>query len=327
MRPILLKGHERAITMLKYNRDGDLLFTSSKAHFPCVWFAESGERLGTYNGHTGAVWCLDVNWDSTRLFTGAADQSARYWDVETGDEIARFPHDTPVRSVGFSEGDKLIFTVTDQVMRLPPTIRIWDLNSKPSSGPIKEIVGSQTVKINQAAWGPLNKTIIACSEDGSITTWNPESGEKLQHVTPHSKSINRITFAKDQLTFVSASSDYSAKLFDTETLEVKKTYETDRPVNASAISPLMEHVILGGGQEAIDVTKTHSRVGHFQTKFYHKIFENEIGTVKGHFGPIHTLSFSPDGKSFASGAEDGYIRIHHLDSNYFKLFADDLINP
>jgi len=28
MRPILLKGHERSITCVKYNADGDLLFTA-----------------------------------------------------------------------------------------------------------------------------------------------------------------------------------------------------------------------------------------------------------------------------------------------------------
>jgi len=32
-----------------------------------------------------------------------------------------------------------------------------------------------------------------------------------------------------------------------------KTYQTDRPVNSAAISPLKEHVVLGGGQEAIEV--------------------------------------------------------------------------
>jgi translation initiation factor 3 subunit I len=32
-----------------------------------------------------------------------------------------------------------------------------------------------------------------------------------------------------------------------------KTYATERPVNSAAISPIKDHVILGGGQEAIEV--------------------------------------------------------------------------
>ena len=57
----MLNGHERAITQIKYNRDGDLLFSVAKDNKPTVWFSANGERLGTYNGHGGAVWCIDVN--------------------------------------------------------------------------------------------------------------------------------------------------------------------------------------------------------------------------------------------------------------------------
>jgi translation initiation factor 3 subunit I len=55
-----MKGHERPLTFLKYNKDGDLLFSCAKDHNPTVWFADNGERLGTYRGHNGAVWCCDV---------------------------------------------------------------------------------------------------------------------------------------------------------------------------------------------------------------------------------------------------------------------------
>ena len=61
IRPIMVKGHERALTMIKYNRDGDLLFSCSKDHVPSLWYSENGERIGTYHGHCGTVWCLDVN--------------------------------------------------------------------------------------------------------------------------------------------------------------------------------------------------------------------------------------------------------------------------
>ena len=45
--PILLKGHERSITTVKYNQDGDLIFTASKDRNPTCWYADTGERLGT----------------------------------------------------------------------------------------------------------------------------------------------------------------------------------------------------------------------------------------------------------------------------------------
>jgi translation initiation factor 3 subunit I len=47
-------------------------------------------------------------------------------------------------------------------------------------------------------------------------------------------------------------------------------------------------VLLGGGQEAMDVTTTSLRQGKFETRFWHKVLEEEVGRVKGHFGPINT---------------------------------------
>ena len=61
VRPIIIQGHERPLTMVKYNREGDLLFTAAKDYRPCMWYADNGERIGTFEGHTGTVWCVDVN--------------------------------------------------------------------------------------------------------------------------------------------------------------------------------------------------------------------------------------------------------------------------
>lgn len=73
----MLQGHERPITQIRYNREGDLLFSVSKDNKPNVWFSVNGERLGTFNGHQGTVWCCDVDWTSSKLFTGSGDMTAK----------------------------------------------------------------------------------------------------------------------------------------------------------------------------------------------------------------------------------------------------------
>ncbi|KAL2497536.1 Transducin/WD40 repeat-like superfamily protein [Abeliophyllum distichum] len=324
MRPILMKGHERPLTFLKYNRDGDLLFSCAKDHTPTVWFADNGERLGTYRGHNGAVWSCDVSRDSTRLITGSADQSAKLWDVQTGSQLFTFNFDSPARSVDFAVGDKLAVITTDPFMGLTSAIHIKRIARDPSdqTGESVAILKGPQGRINRAVWGSLNKTIISGGEDAVIRIWDSETGKLLKESDKedgHKKPITSLTKSTDGSHFLTGSLDKSAKLWDTRTLTLIKTYVTERPVNAVTMSPLLDHVVLGGGQDASAVTTTDHRAGKFEAKFYDKILQEEIGGVKGHFGPINALAFNPDGKSFSSGGEDGYVRLHHFDPDYFNI--------
>ena len=45
------------------------------------------------------------------------------------------------------------------------------------------------------------------------------------------------------------------------------------------------------------------------------------GKVTGRLGLSHpsAVAFSPDGTMFATGGEEGYVRLHHFDADYFSL--------
>ena len=139
MRPILLKGHERSITCVIYNRDGDLIFTAAKDNTPTLWLSETGERVGTYEEHNGAVWHLDVSWDSKILVSGSADMHAKVWMVETGEELASFEHSGPVRSCSFDESGRRALTMCDAFGGLdqnrPPLVNIYE--NEPMWGDVK----------------------------------------------------------------------------------------------------------------------------------------------------------------------------------------------
>ncbi|KAM5566562.1 hypothetical protein ABKV19_014955 [Rosa sericea] len=203
----------------------------------------------------------------------------------------------------------------------PPTPS-WSSLLRFTSNASPETLPIGRMKINRAVWGPLNSTIISAGEDAVIRIWDSETGKLLQENQKeegHTKTITSLVKSPDGSHFLTGSLDKSAKLWDTRTLTLIKTYRTESPVNAVAMSPLLNHVVLGGGQDAINVTTTDHRAGKFEAKFYDKILQEEIGGVKGHFGPINALAFNPDGKSFSSGGEDGYIRLHHFDHDYFNI--------
>uniref|UniRef100_A0A2P2KY68 Serine-threonine kinase receptor-associated protein n=1 Tax=Rhizophora mucronata TaxID=61149 RepID=A0A2P2KY68_RHIMU len=247
MRPILMKGHERPLTFLKYNREGDLLFSCAKDHTPTVWFADNGERLGTYRGHNGAVWSCDVSRDSMRLITGSADQTAKLWNVQTGTQFFTFNFDSPARSVDFSVGDRLAVITTDPFMGVTSAIHVKRITRDPADQIAESVLllkGPQG-RINRAVWGPLNRTIISAGEDAVIRIWDSETGKLLKESDReigHKKAITSLAKSVDGSHFLTGSLDRSAKLWDTRTLTLIKTYVTERPVNAVAMSPLLNHV-------------------------------------------------------------------------------------
>lgn len=323
-----MKGHTRPLTKVRYNRDGDLIFATAKDHHPTVWYSANGERLGSYIGHSGAVNDCDVNYETTRLLTASSDTTAKLWDVETGKVLCTFQHKCPVRSVAFAHGGTMILTVQDKAMQQTPAIFIFNLpeegvDAVDSSDSVRRFEPEldKDVKINCALWGALNQTIICCCDDGTLRLWDVADGKELNVVVAHKSPIKNITFSKDQTMFISASSDQTAKLWSVKdnTLQCMKEYKCDRPLNAAAISPVMNHVIMGGGQEAMNVTTTAAKQGRFEVEFFHTFYKEQLGNVKGHFGPVNSLAFSPDGTSFVSGGEDGYIRLHHFDAKYFEL--------
>jgi len=52
--------------------------------------------------------------------------------------------------------------------------------------------------------------------------------------------------------------------------------------------------------------------------FFDLVHENNIGLVKGHFSPINCVSYSPDGRFFVTGGEDGNVHLYCFGKEYFE---------
>jgi len=326
VRPLIIQGHERPLTMVKYNREGDLLFTAAKDHRPCMWYADNGERIGTFEGHNGTVWCIDVNFDSEFLLTGSADNMAKLWNVKTGECLNTWKHTGPVRDIRFALGDKQFLTVLDNIMGNEPTIFVWPLELKnlanhpdcPST-----VIKGHTSKITRALWGPVNRSIFSGSDDTTLRVWSPETGEQKGIVEGvHQKRITDVQFSWDQTLLVTSCGDMWVRLFEASSLTLLKAFNTERNINSAVISPLATcpYLIAAGGQDAMSVTTTAAKQGNFHATFYDHVFDDELGSIQGHFGPVNTLAFAPHGRSYTSGGEEGYVRIQHLPQAYFEAF-------
>ncbi|KAI9184015.1 translation initiation factor eIF3 subunit [Blastocladiella emersonii ATCC 22665] len=325
MRPIVVVAHTRPVTRVKYNRDGDLLFTAGKDSGFKVVSSATGEMLGTYDGHGGVVWDIDINPDTTRCISASADSTARLWEASSGKVLHTWTSIAPVRSVAFNPGtaDKALI-VTDKKMGQPCTAIIVSIKDNPADIPEEPIniflPDPELTPALIARWGP-DQTIYMGHENGTISCWDAMSGERIASKKIFGGFVTDLQFAEDMTHFIASSKDCSAKILDLK-LHTIKTYTIERPINSAAMCPHKEHVIVGGGQDAANVTTTGAKAGKFESRFFHKILGQEFMRVRGHFSPINTVAVHPDGTSYTTGAEEGNLRIHHLDPDYFKFKLD-----
>ena len=307
-------------------------------HNPNVWYTEDGRRLGNYVGHNGAVSTCDVSRESDLLLTGSADSSAKLWDVKTGECHATWSFDAPCKAVAFALGDEMAALSTDPFMARDPAIHLVAIDrGDPSSsgqgqggdggggaggggapGVLRKLTGFKG-RTNRVAFTDGNACLLSAGEDGVLRRWDVETGQVRDEAAVAEGPLTDLQLSADGTHLVVSSLDTRARLVDAVSLEVLKTYQTGTNANAVAIHPQFPHVLVGGGQEASQVTTTGSRAGKFEARFFHTVYAEEVGHVRGHFGPINAVAFTPDGRSFATGGEDGYVRLHHFDSDYFKL--------
>jgi translation initiation factor 3 subunit I len=257
------------------------------------------------------------------------------WEVMTGKCVLTIKLPGPVHTVAFAEGDRRFACANDPFgQEVSTAVYIFDFNlEEPSQSstvprvgplPITALSASGSrIKVTRVGWLPLNEGVLASLDTGGLRRYDAERGVLVDEWKEHEGSISSFSFNATKTLLITSSHDRTAKLWDAKIMKVLRTFTADVPLNAACISPIREHVLVGGGQEAMSVTTTASSAGKFETRFHHMIFENELGRVKGHFGPINALAMHPDGQSYVSGAEDGYMRLHRFDPDYFSLGDED----
>lgn len=347
MRPLVLNFHERPLTQVKLNLEGDLLLTASKDGKVCLVRTSTGERLGSYNiretegSKAAAVFSVDITKDSQLVLTGSADGTLAVFDALSGEELGTTNAIGAVKFVEWNqkplEQDRFAACCDKFAAKSPNKIVVYHFNAKRKKFEEGlQIDDDLPMRATQVKWGPFDKTLLSTHEEGTICIWDSEYGTMLRKaIDAHRSPITGLQFSFDYEIMITSSKDQTAKLWRTDDYTCIKTYETDRPLNDAAISPLYAgdqangcagiasdvgpkyHVLIGGGQEARDVTTTAASKGKFEACLYHMVFEEELAQIKGHFGPINTIAMFPNGAGFVTGGEDGNVRINTFDADYF----------
>jgi translation initiation factor 3 subunit I len=316
------------VCIVKFNRDGDLFFTGSLDGTVTAFWTDPVERLGTYKSE-GAVKAFSVSEDSKVIIIGSAINGIFVFEVETGVLLTTLPA-LQLKQLDFAAGSKSFFlihnrskhTIVDIIKSSVFGKKYEDLDYASYKENEKITLVDSETTYTRGAWGYLNRTLVLGTNQGFIEIFDTSNKQKVLSIHPHTNIITDIRFTLDFSLMITASRDSYCNVFDPSEFQVVRVYNAQRPLNSAAISPLVltdnkYHAVIGGGQETRDVTTTKAEQGGFEITVFNMMFGNEVGALKGHFGPVHSVDIHPKGTIIISGSEDGHARYHKLDNDYF----------
>jgi serine-threonine kinase receptor-associated protein len=311
--PIVCPGHTRPLAELQYihvvdeasGEDRTFLLSACHDRMPMLRDATTGDWIGSFQGHKGAVWSCQMDPTGSLAATASGDFSARLWDAVTGSSLLELPHSHIVKTCVFSPNSKRLATGGKESV-----LRVYDLpkiliTNKGNGRAIASLEIKQESPITKLVW--LSDTVLlsAC-QNGKIYSWDTESTSSPVHTFDTKEGaeirdmeVRRTDGGKQILTVAAGTKVY---FFDTSSYELLKEYTMPihfKDEGGCTLHPSGTKFVAGGSDLWV-------RVFDFESG-------EELECHKGHHGPIRCVRYSPDGKSFASGSEDGTIRLWKTD--------------
>eukprot|EP00008_Paramoeba_atlantica_P010604 CAMPEP_0201475364 /NCGR_PEP_ID=MMETSP0151_2-20130828/783_1 /ASSEMBLY_ACC=CAM_ASM_000257 /TAXON_ID=200890 /ORGANISM="Paramoeba atlantica, Strain 621/1 / CCAP 1560/9" /LENGTH=408 /DNA_ID=CAMNT_0047855423 /DNA_START=200 /DNA_END=1426 /DNA_ORIENTATION=+ len=289
--PILCRGHSRQVPQFSYSdvlEDGNFYIVSSCLDGkPMMRDGTTGDWVGTFVGHKGAVWSSRINSTATRVATASADYTARIWDAITGEEMFCFTQSKVVKTVDFSsQGTQIVTGGVEKTLRL---YDLEQLGSEPS------ILGSHTESIKTVLWTKEDSVVLSMGSEGSVYIWDLRTKSKVRTIEMDSP-ISAISLTTDG-SLLTTIANKQVKFWNSKTFEPVKTLSVPASVVSASVEngPSPSIVVTGGSDNWV-------RIFNYEDG-------KEMELIKGHHGPVNCVGFAPDSKTFATGSDDGTIRL------------------
>lgn len=308
----ILQGHDNIVTDTIFSPDGSYLASSSTDSTIKLWEIESGKCVQTLKGHEACVWSLVFTANSDRLFSGGEDNCIRYWDIETGECLRVFAgHSQWIMAIALSPDGNQIASAS-----MDGTVKLWCTHT----GNCLHTLYGHTAPVVSVDFSPDGRTLASGSYDLSVRLWDTRTGICTQSLRKHTNRVWSVKFHPSGRFLASGGDDNTTRFWNPRTGDSTTTLQGhSNSIYAIAIHP--NQLILASGHE--DQTVRLWRLPHHLAEQYDALPQQQtiepFQTLRGHQNRVLAISFSPDGKTIASGSTDRTIKLWNPESERCRL--------
>ncbi|GAA5937559.1 hypothetical protein JCM1841_000572 [Sporobolomyces salmonicolor] len=316
--PLVCAGHTRPVPSLHFS---PLLASSSSSEDPNYLLISAckdgkpmlrdwlGDWQGTFTGdtgHKGAVWSARLSQDGALAVTASADFTAKLWDATTGHCLTTLPHSHVVRTADLSppSSSSIRILTGGHEKRL----RLWDLARAPrDGGPADPRDGVDEFRaegggtahegtVKKVLWDEERRACVSMGEDKVVRWWDLRTLQMTHEVSFNNDPITSMEKSHDgELLAITSGKDVTFLSLDSRLPYL--THTLAYAPSTASLHPLTRATFVTGSTTDEWVRVHDARSGK----------ELEVG--KGHHGPVHCVEYSPDGELYATGSEDGTVRL------------------
>jgi len=322
LKSVKYEGNSGNIPNLAITQNGKVIAPSSDGNIR-IWDTATGKQSGILGGHKSPANYVRISPDGKFIASASDDKTVRLWELDSGKEIRQFNgHNGKVKTVSFSSDGKLLisggcisssYTGGDAPFCGSGEIIIWDVQTGRELKRI-DAVGTDFSSLEMV---PNEKQFVtgACDQLNfyvctrtTLIFWNLETGQEIRRINLKFALLSVLTFSSDGKTLGLAGCDRfevalrciagQITLLNATTGQQIGSNISAHPgiIYAFGFSPDGKYFISGScaerntwkcsrGELAVWDAATLRQIGPYL----------KVGT-----GYVHSLAFTPNGKSFIS---------------------------